>query len=126
MSVLKEVDDEWILRRLERWGKKDNMPFLGPQKAGILQEIIRDKQPQLVVEVGGMCGYSALKMSQVLPKGVVSSVSHSTVWHRFEESACNYYALLCSFDILAIIDYVKSVHTERPVALLQAHHTLVQ
>ena len=71
MSILKEVDDEWIIRRLERWGKKDNMPFLGPQKAGILQDIIRDKQPQLIVEVGGMCGYSALKMSQVLPKGAL-------------------------------------------------------
>lgn len=72
MSILKEVDDEWIIRRLERWGKKDNMPFLGPQKAGILQDIIRDKQPKLIVEVGGMCGYSALKMSQVLPKGTLS------------------------------------------------------
>ena len=70
MSILKEVDDEWIIRRLERWGRKDNMPFLGPQKAGILQDIIRERQPRVVVEVGGMCGYSALKMSQVLPRGV--------------------------------------------------------
>ncbi|GFH10407.1 uncharacterized protein HaLaN_05714 [Haematococcus lacustris] len=26
------VDDTWILRRLERWGRKDGMPFLGPAK----------------------------------------------------------------------------------------------
>jgi hypothetical protein len=69
MSILKEVDDEWIIRRLERWGKKDNMPFLGPQKASILQDVIRERKPQLIVEVGGMCGYSAIKMAQVLPKG---------------------------------------------------------
>lgn len=32
MSCLKEVDAEWVLRRLERWGKSDNMPFIGPKK----------------------------------------------------------------------------------------------
>jgi len=31
-----QVDDTWILRRLERWGRKDAMPFLGPKKGAIL------------------------------------------------------------------------------------------
>lgn len=33
MSRLRAVDADWVLRRLERWGKRDNMPFVGPKKA---------------------------------------------------------------------------------------------
>ena len=28
-----EVNDDWILRRLERWGKRDGMPFVGASRA---------------------------------------------------------------------------------------------
>ncbi|MEW5302378.1 MAG: hypothetical protein WDW36_005171 [Sanguina aurantia] len=49
MSRLKEVNDEWILRRLERWGRQDDMPF-----------------PLLAVEVGTMAGYSAITIAQSL------------------------------------------------------------
>ena len=31
MSRLKEVDDDWILRRLDRFGRRDGMPYVGPQ-----------------------------------------------------------------------------------------------
>ena len=56
MSRLKPVDDDWILRRLERWGRKDQMPFLGPKKGVILQGLVREKAPRLAVEVGTMAG----------------------------------------------------------------------
>ncbi|WIA39476.1 hypothetical protein OEZ86_005574 [Tetradesmus obliquus] len=69
MSRLKEVDDDWIARRLERWGKRDGMPFLGPKKAAIIQQLLQQHQPQLAVEVGTMAGYSAIKIAQVLPPG---------------------------------------------------------
>jgi hypothetical protein len=60
------VDDDWIARRLERWGKRDGMPFLGPNKAAILQQLVAQQQPQLAVEVGTMAGYSAIKIAQVI------------------------------------------------------------
>ncbi|GLC37907.1 hypothetical protein PLESTB_001503700 [Pleodorina starrii] len=69
MSRLKEVNDDWILRRLERWGRRDGMPFIGPAKGAILQQLVADKRPLLVVEVGTMAGYSALLMAQALPPG---------------------------------------------------------
>lgn len=56
MSNLKEVNDEWILRRLERWGKRDGMPFLGPAKGALLQRLVADKAPKRIVEVGTMAG----------------------------------------------------------------------
>ncbi|KAG2448509.1 hypothetical protein HYH02_006400 [Chlamydomonas schloesseri] len=69
MSRLKEVNDDWIVRRLERWGRRDGMPFVGPAKGAVLQQLVADKGPRLVVEVGTMAGYSALLMAQVLPPG---------------------------------------------------------
>ena len=56
MSILKEVDDDWILRRLERWGSRDFLPLVGPKKGAILQSIIREKDPKNVVEVGSFLG----------------------------------------------------------------------
>ncbi|KAK9811561.1 hypothetical protein WJX72_005954 [[Myrmecia] bisecta] len=67
MSKLREVDDDWILRRLERWGKKDGMPFVGPAKGKVLQQLVQEAAPKLVVEVGTLCGYSALLIAQALP-----------------------------------------------------------
>jgi len=69
MSRLKEVNDEFIVRRLERWGRRDGMPFMGPVKGAVLQQLVGDKAPRLVLEVGTMAGYSALLMAQVLPPG---------------------------------------------------------
>ncbi|KAF6253956.1 S-adenosyl-L-methionine-dependent methyltransferase [Scenedesmus sp. NREL 46B-D3] len=69
VSRLREVDDDWIARRLERWGKRDGMPFLGPSKAAIVQQLVQQRQPRLAVEVGTMAGYSAIKIAQVLPPG---------------------------------------------------------
>jgi len=59
------VNDDWILRRLEKWGRREGMPFLGPQKAAILQQLVQQQQPRLAVEVGSMAGYSAIVIAQV-------------------------------------------------------------
>ena len=41
------------------------MPFLGPQKGAILQQLVAEQQPRLAVEVGSMAGYSAIVIAQV-------------------------------------------------------------
>jgi predicted O-methyltransferase YrrM len=64
-----QVNDDWILRRLEKWGRREGMPFLGPQKAVILQQLVQQQQPQLAVEVGSMAGYSAIVIAQVIGGG---------------------------------------------------------
>eukprot|EP00951_Prasinocladus_malaysianus_P036946 scaffold393030_cov44-Prasinocladus_malaysianus.AAC.2 len=56
MSKLKEVDDDWIVRRLERWGRRDQLPLVGPKKGAILQQLIEEKNPKRVVEVGSFLG----------------------------------------------------------------------
>ena len=68
MSILKEVDDDWILRRLERWGSRDLLPLVGPKKGAILQGLILEKNPKNVVEVGSFLG-SARIVSSAPPFG---------------------------------------------------------
>jgi predicted O-methyltransferase YrrM len=50
-------------------GVKDNMPFIGPKKGALLQSLVRQRAPNLAVEVGSMAGYSALTIAGALPKG---------------------------------------------------------
>ena len=45
------------------------MPFVGPDKGAILQDLVRRHKPNMAVEVGTMCGYSALLIAQGLPAG---------------------------------------------------------
>lgn len=45
------------------------MPFIGPQKGALLQRLVRERQPRVVVEVGTMCGYSALLIAQAMGPG---------------------------------------------------------
>ena len=56
------------------WGRvcgavQDGMPFIGPQKGALLQGLVRERRPRHVVEVGTMCGYSALLLAQALGPG---------------------------------------------------------
>lgn len=81
MSRLLEVNDEWIQRRLERWGRQDAMPFIGDKKGAVLAQLVADKQPELAVEVGTMAGYSAVLIAQQLPlTGRLISFEKDLVW----------------------------------------------
>ncbi|GBF93260.1 hypothetical protein Rsub_05992 [Raphidocelis subcapitata] len=82
MSRLKEVDEEWILRRLERWGRREGMPFAGPDKAAALRAAVARAAPAAVVEVGAMAGYSAISIGQALPEGarLISLEKEASWW----------------------------------------------
>jgi hypothetical protein len=147
MSRLKEVNSDWILRRLERWGQRvsllllqhhglehylfplsscshsspflaafnhcpnglvlllcpcnqilvtatahagmtetvapaqERMPFIGPKKGALLRELIREHEPRQAVEVGSMCGYSALVMAQAMgPAAHLISIEADWKW----------------------------------------------
>lgn len=63
---LLQVDDAWIVKRLERFAARDGLPSLGPSKAVALQAVIRARRPCAVLEIGTLFGYSAIKMAQAL------------------------------------------------------------
>lgn len=45
---------------------QDRMPFVGPKKGALLQRLVRDRAPRLAVEVGTLCGYSALLIAKAM------------------------------------------------------------
>jgi len=57
------------------------MPFIGPKKGALLQQLIRERQPRQTMEVGTMCGYSALVMAQAMgPRGHLISIEADWKW----------------------------------------------
>ena len=61
-----QVDADWILRRLERWGRRDGMPFVGPEKAALLRALVAARPGvRVAAEVGAMAGYSGIYIAQV-------------------------------------------------------------
>lgn len=45
---------------------QDALPFIGPKKGALLQQLVRKQRPRLAVEVGTLCGYSALLIAQAM------------------------------------------------------------
>lgn len=86
-SLMSQVNDDWILRRLEQWGKKEQMPFLGQKKGAILQQLVEQQQPKLAVEVGTMAGYSAITIAQVCCETPLAGAIHITGNTAFETAA---------------------------------------
>ena len=66
-----QVDGDWILRRLEQWGRREGMPFVGPAKGRALAALAVAKAGagggglRGAVEVGTMAGYSAITLGRV-------------------------------------------------------------
>lgn len=75
-SKLKPVDADWIIRRIDRWGLQETvasggkpLPTVGPAKGALLEELVREYRPMLVVDVGSFIGYAAIRMARSQPPG---------------------------------------------------------
>ena len=63
-------DPDSVLRAIDSFAWKGNwMMNVGDRKGEILDEEVRRARPELVVELGGYCGYSAVRIARLLPPG---------------------------------------------------------
>ncbi len=63
-------DAESVLRAIDSYAWTTNwMMNVGDRKGEILDEEVRRARPELVVELGGYCGYSAVRIARLLPPG---------------------------------------------------------
>ena len=63
-------DAESVLRAIDSYAWSVNwLMNVGDRKGEILDEEVRRARPQLVVELGGYCGYSAVRIARLLPPG---------------------------------------------------------
>lgn len=66
LSKEEQARIERVIARLERQCREKGIPMIGPQKARRLAELVRQKQPELVVEAGTAVGYSGLWIAREL------------------------------------------------------------
>jgi len=63
-----------VLREIEEMGQRSFIPSIGPVKGEILAEVVRDKKPKRILEVGALFGYSAILMAKNAPNATVTTV----------------------------------------------------
>ncbi len=63
-------DPEDVIRTIDEFCMtRSVMINVGDEKGEILDRAVRNASPQLLLELGTYCGYSALRMAQVMPAG---------------------------------------------------------
>ena len=88
-SKLKPVDDDWIIRRIDRWGVVETattggnpLPTVGPAKGALLEQLVAQHQPKLIVDVGSFVGYAAIRMARRQPSGGLTvTLEKEFRWH---------------------------------------------
>jgi predicted O-methyltransferase YrrM len=55
-----------VLRAIEKESERSYLPIIGPERGKILAEIVRKINPQRILEVGGLVGYSTILMGREL------------------------------------------------------------
>lgn len=65
-----KLDD--VLKDIAETAKHTFLPIIGPEKGKVLIDVVKENKPKNILEVGTLVGYSAILMSQYLPKSCCS------------------------------------------------------
>lgn len=57
-----------LLEEMERFAKETNVPIIRKEMEGFLRTMVEIKQPKKILELGCAIGYSAILMSEYMPK----------------------------------------------------------
>ncbi len=63
-----------VLKSLEEMAEKEFVPSIGPIKGKIIADIIKRYQPENILEIGTLYGYSAILMANTLSSGLDGKV----------------------------------------------------
>ena len=67
MAYIRRAEE--ILRVIEQVSEKRNLPIIGPVKGKVLDNAVIETKPKVILEIGTLVGYSAIRMSRFLPLG---------------------------------------------------------
>lgn len=65
---------EKVLSGIEKVAKQTSLPIIGVEKGIVLERIVKENQPQLVLEIGTLVGYSTILMAKSMKKGRIISI----------------------------------------------------
>ena len=60
---------EIVLKSIEKEASEKGLPIIGPYRGIFLDEVLKEYRPKLILEVGTLVGYSAIRMARLLPEG---------------------------------------------------------
>jgi len=60
------MNPEEVLVSIEREAPRRGLPIIGPERGGLLDEIVRKHKPRKILEIGTLVGYSAIRMARLL------------------------------------------------------------
>eukprot|EP00636_Phaeomonas_parva_P011983 CAMPEP_0118867576 /NCGR_PEP_ID=MMETSP1163-20130328/11137_1 /TAXON_ID=124430 /ORGANISM="Phaeomonas parva, Strain CCMP2877" /LENGTH=376 /DNA_ID=CAMNT_0006802003 /DNA_START=116 /DNA_END=1246 /DNA_ORIENTATION=+ len=63
----KQDDAVSVLAAMDQAAETSWMMNIGPEKGAIIEELLRQRAPKKVLELGTFCGYSTIRMAQLLP-----------------------------------------------------------
>jgi len=97
---------EAVLGEIEKMGERNFIPIIGPEKGRILDDVIRDSEPRVVLEVGTLIGYSAIRIGRLLPiRGKLICIEKNA--HHAEMAKMNIERAGLSSKIEIIVDDAK-------------------
>lgn len=67
MAYIRKAEE--ILKVIEQVSPKRNLPIIGSIKGKVLDNAVIETKPKVVLEIGTLVGYSAIRMSRLLPLG---------------------------------------------------------
>jgi len=90
-----------ILRVIEQVSERRNLPIIGPTKGKVLDEVVIQTKPKVILEIGTLVGYSAIRMSRFLPPG--ARIMCVEISKSFAEEAQDNFAKAGVSDMIQII-----------------------
>lgn len=63
-----------VLAGIEKVAQQISLPIIGIEKGGVLERIVKENQPRLVLEIGTLVGYSTILMAKNMKKGKIISI----------------------------------------------------
>ena len=69
-----------VLRDIEKVAAQSpphTLPIIGKEKGAVLERVVRENQPKLILEIGTLVGYSAILMAKNLKKGKIISIERN-------------------------------------------------
>lgn len=75
------------IKQLQQYAEEHHVPIMEPLGMEFLEQLIRIKQPERILEIGAAIGYSAIRMAQSYPQSEVVTVERED--KRYHEAVQN-------------------------------------
>ncbi len=75
------------IQQLQQYAEAHHVPIMEPLGMEFLEQIIRLKQPERILEIGAAIGYSAIRMAQSFPQSEIVTVEREE--KRYHEAVKN-------------------------------------